>query len=137
MKTVMVLLMVAVLVALASAGVFMLRKGRSKDRKPMARALARLYEFDAAASGAIRQNLDIDVFAQESALALRPWALVQEDAPGTPADGLLRQWPAPDTGLHKHYGYAFQWFSLCALTIFLYAWFQFIRPRYRPAQASR
>ena len=103
----------------------------------IAPALARLYEFDAAASGAIRQNLDIDVFAQESALALRPWALVQEDAPGAPADGLLRQWPAPDTGLHKHYGYAFQWFSLCALTIFLYAWFQFIRPRYRPAQASR
>ena len=103
----------------------------------IAPALARLYEFDAAASGAIRQNLDIDVYAQESALALRPWVLVQEDAPGAPADGLLRQWPAPDTGLHKHHGYAFQWFSLCALTIFLYVWFQFIRPRYRPAQASR
>ena len=40
MKTVMVLLMVAVLLALASAGVFMLRKGRREDRKPMARALA-------------------------------------------------------------------------------------------------
>ena len=99
----------------------------------IAPALARLYEFDAAASGAIRQNLDIDVYAQESALALRPWALVQDDAPGAAADGLLRQWPAPDTGLHKHYGYAFQWFSLCALTIFLYAWFQFIRPRRRAA----
>lgn len=42
MKTVMVLLMVAVLVALASAGVFMLKKGRSEDKrgKHMARALA-------------------------------------------------------------------------------------------------
>ena len=42
MKTVIVLLLVAVLVALASAGVFMLRKGRSSDKrgKPMARALA-------------------------------------------------------------------------------------------------
>ena len=40
MKTVIVLMMVAVLVALASAGVFMLRKGRSDDRKQMARALA-------------------------------------------------------------------------------------------------
>ena len=94
-------------------------------------ALARLYEFDSAASGAIRQNLVIDAYAQESDLALRPWALVQDDVPGAPPDGLLRQWPAPDSGLHKHYGYAFQWFSLCALTIFLYAWFQFIRPRYR------
>lgn len=41
MKTVMVLLMLAVLAALASAGVFMLRKGRDGDsRKHMARALA-------------------------------------------------------------------------------------------------
>ena len=42
MKTVMVLLMVAVLVALASAGVFMLKKGHSEDKrgKQMARALA-------------------------------------------------------------------------------------------------
>lgn len=42
MKTVMVLMLVAVLVALASAGVFMLRKGTSGDptHKRMARALA-------------------------------------------------------------------------------------------------
>ena len=42
MKTVMVLLMLAVLAALASAGVFMLRKGREGDarQKHMARALA-------------------------------------------------------------------------------------------------
>jgi hypothetical protein len=42
MKTVVVLMLVAVLVALASAGVFMLRKGREGDRRSsdMARALA-------------------------------------------------------------------------------------------------
>jgi cytochrome b subunit of formate dehydrogenase len=42
MKTVMVLMLVAVLVALASAGVFMLRKGEAGDdrNKHMARALA-------------------------------------------------------------------------------------------------
>jgi Protein of unknown function (DUF2909) len=41
MKTFMVLLMVAVLGALASAGVFMLRKGNPNDRRGlMARALA-------------------------------------------------------------------------------------------------
>jgi hypothetical protein len=42
MKTVIVLCLVAVLVALASAGVFMLRKGRAEDPqgKRMARALA-------------------------------------------------------------------------------------------------
>jgi hypothetical protein len=44
MKTVMVLMMVAVLVALASAGVFMLKKGQAGDadsrKHHMARALA-------------------------------------------------------------------------------------------------
>lgn len=42
MKTVMVLMMVAVLCALASAGVFMLKKGRDGDDRGqrMARALA-------------------------------------------------------------------------------------------------
>jgi hypothetical protein len=42
MKTIVVLMLVAVLVALASAGVFMLRKGRDGDRRSsdMARALA-------------------------------------------------------------------------------------------------
>ena len=106
----------------------------------IAPALARLYEFDAAASGPIRQNLHIDAYAQEAALRLRPWALVQDDNPNAastyPPDGLLRQWPAPDTGLQKHYGYAFQWFSLSALTAFLYAWFQFIRPRRHAAGAQ-
>jgi surfeit locus 1 family protein len=45
------------------------------------------------------------------------------------ADGLLRDWPAPDAGLQKHYGYAFQWFALSALILGLYVWFQLIRPR--------
>ena len=106
----------------------------------IAPALARLYEFDAAASGPIRQNLGIDAYAQEVALRLRPWALVQDDSPDFPkdgpTDGLLRQWPAPDTGLQKHYGYAFQWFSLSALTALLYAWFQLIRPRRHAARAQ-
>lgn len=104
----------------------------------IAPALARLYEFDAAASGPIRQNLAVEAYARETGLALRPWVLVQEDpAAGStpvPPDGLLRQWPAPSTGVQKHHGYAFQWFSLSALTLVLYAWFQFIRPRRKPAR---
>ena len=48
---------------------------------------------------------------------------------GSADDGLLRHWPAPDLGLHKHYGYAFQWFALCALIVGLYVWFQIVRPR--------
>ena len=94
---------------------------------------ARLYEFDGAASGAIRQNLEAVSFARETGLPLRPLAVVQENDATTPAniDGLLRQWPQPTTGVEKHYGYAFQWFALCALIIGLYVWYQVIRPARR------
>ena len=46
-----------------------------------------------------------------------------------PQDRLLRQWPAPAVDVGKHYGYAFQWFALCALITGLALWFQIIRPR--------
>jgi surfeit locus 1 family protein len=89
----------------------------------------RLYEFAGAASGPIRQNLDIAAFARETGLPLRPLSVVQEDGTVPAADGLLRQWSAPAAGVQKHYGYAFQWFALSALIIGLYAWFQLPRPR--------
>lgn len=90
----------------------------------------RLYDFDGAASGTIRQNLDIADLAREHALPLKPLSIVQ-DAEGAPQDGLLRQWPRPDLGIQRHYGYAFQWFALCALMTGLYVWFQLVRPRLR------
>lgn len=95
----------------------------------IAPALPRLYEFDAAASGPIRQNLNIDSFARDTQLALRPWVLIQDDNPGAGPDGLQLRWPAAASGVAKHHGYAFQWFALSALTIGLYVWFQLIRPR--------
>lgn len=91
---------------------------------------SRLYELGEGSTGAIRQNLDPAAFAVESGLALLPLTVVQT-APTGADDGLLRHWPAPDLGLHKHYGYAFQWFALCALIIGLYVWFQLLRPRLR------
>lgn len=97
----------------------------------IAPALARLYEFDAAASGSIRQNLDIGAYARETGLRLRPLAIVQDAAAANATDGLLRQWPQAAADVHKHYGYAVQWFALCALTLGLYVWFQLIRPRLR------
>ena len=100
---------------------------------------ARLYEFDGAASGAIRQNLDVAGFARETGLPLRPLAVVQEDdaaAASNPSDGLSRQWPQPATGVEKHHGYAFQWFALCALIIGLYVWFQLIRPARQRASST-
>jgi len=92
---------------------------------------ARLYEFADSGHAVIRQNLDLDAFRLESGLALLPMSVQQGDAAGTAGDGLLRDWPRPAVDVQKHYGYALQWFALCALMMGLYVWFQLVRPRLR------
>lgn len=92
---------------------------------------ARLYEFDKVADGPIRQNLELADFAAETGLSLRPLSVLQLDPPGASDDGLRRDWPPFTVDVHKHYGYAFQWFALCALVTGLYVWFQFVQPRRR------
>lgn len=90
---------------------------------------ARLYEFTAAASGVIRQNLDLGAFAAETGLRLAPLSVQQSDSAATAGDGLLRAWPRPAVDVQMHYGYAFQWFAMSALMTGLYVWFQLVSPR--------
>lgn len=87
---------------------------------------ARLYDFAAASQGdsPIRQNLDLSAFRRDTGLPLVPWTVVQT---GAASEGLQRDWTPVTSGVERHYGYAFQWFGLCALIVVLYAWFQFIR----------
>lgn len=94
----------------------------------IAPAPAKLYDFAGGEAGSIRQNLDPEVFAREIGVPLRPVSLMQV-VPPDPDDGLLRQWSRPAVDVHKHYGYAFQWFALCALMAGLYVWFRILRPR--------
>ncbi len=75
----------------------------------------------------IRQNLSLDAFRAETGLPLAVFTLVQQ---GPDSDGLSRHWAPVSTGVEKHYGYAFQWFALCALILGLYVWFQLVRPRW-------
>ena len=91
----------------------------------------RLYDFaGGAASGPLRQNVDIDAKSVELRTPLRPLSLVQlDESPAARGDGLRRDWPAPAVDIQKHHGYAFQWFALCALIAGLYVWFQLVRPR--------
>jgi len=103
-------------------------------RGRMAPAPAKLYAFKGADTGRIRQNLDIPVFKAETGLPLLPVLVIQVDPS---SDGLQRDWAAPNTGVDKHYGYAFQWFGLCALVLGLYIWFQLILPRRQRRSASR
>ncbi|AVP57037.1 SURF1 family protein [Pulveribacter suum] len=100
----------------------------------VAGAPSRLYEFQPSAgtgpgSSRIRQNLDLAAFAAETGLPLLPLSVVQT---GAGSGGLSRDWPAVDNGVDKHYGYAFQWFGLCALVAILYVWFQLVRRFARP-----
>lgn len=90
---------------------------------------SRLTQLGEDAPGVIRQNLDAQGFARETALSLRPFSVQQTVAPQ--GDGLLRDWPVPAVDVHKHYGYAGQWFTFCAMIAGLYVWFQIIRPRRR------
>lgn len=97
-------------------------------------APTRLYQLGEAGGGRIRQNLDAVAFAQEIRRPLLPLTVLQQGDALAGTDGLLRDWPAPDAGVQKHYGYAFQWFALGALILGLYVWFQLVRPRRRQAR---
>lgn len=92
---------------------------------------ARLYEFSGGERGPIRQNLDLDAFAIETGLPLRPLSVLLSDSAHSAGDGLQRQWPAPASGVAKHHGYAAQWFALSALIVLLYVWFQLVQPHLR------
>lgn len=88
----------------------------------------KLYELGPGEGGPIRQNIDLVAFGAEIRSPLLPLSALQT----SPADdGLLRDWPQPATDVHKHYGYAFQWFGRSTLFALLYVWFQIIAPRRR------
>jgi surfeit locus 1 family protein len=94
---------------------------------------SRTYALGQDGQGAIRQNLNLDAFRAETGLPLAPVMVLQT---GAPSDGLLRHWPEPSAGVDMHYGYAFQWFGLCALIGSLFVWFQLVRPfLHRPRRA--
>ncbi|MEW7849076.1 SURF1 family protein [Massilia aurea] len=71
------------------------------------------------APGVALQNVTPQALAQASGLPLLPF-LVQQTLPATPADVMARDWPAPEAGIDKHRGYAFQWYALAALALLFY-----------------
>lgn len=86
---------------------------------------SKLYEFKGVDTGRLRQNIELKAYQMETGLQLLDVSLLQT---GNASEGLLRDWAAPNVGIDKHYGYAFQWFGLCALVVGLYGWFQVIVP---------
>jgi surfeit locus 1 family protein len=78
---------------------------------------ARFLELAPDRGRAVRQNLVIERIASEFHIALQP-VLLQQTGPA--ADGLVRRWERPDTGVEKHVAYSWQWYSLAALAAVLY-----------------
>lgn len=84
----------------------------------IARANAsRAFELGQGGSAAhqrIRQNLDVAAFGRETGLALQPFVIEQtNDA----TDALVRDWPAPTTGVERNYGYMLQWWGMAAAAL--------------------
>lgn len=66
--------------------------------------------------GRVRHDVDLSAFAAETGLALQPFLIEQHSET---EDGLLREWPRPESGAAKHEMYALQWYSLAALSVIL------------------
>jgi len=94
----------------------------------------KLFELGQPASGPIRQNLDLQQVQLQIGAPVLPVIVVQT---GPASEGLLRDWPAINLGVEKHYGYALQWFGIAALQALLYLWFQIVKPRYRHSKDSK
>jgi surfeit locus 1 family protein len=69
--------------------------------------------------GKVWQNLTIARYRQAMPIAIQPF-LIQQDQAGASDDALVREWDPPDLGIDRHYGYAFQWFSLALLILVFY-----------------
>jgi surfeit locus 1 family protein len=69
--------------------------------------------------GAIVQNVGLEEFGAASGLALQPFFIEQAGA-AAPGDMLVRDWPAPNLGVEKHQGYAFQWYALAVMALLFF-----------------
>jgi surfeit locus 1 family protein len=78
--------------------------------------LPRPLKVGGAATGPVRQSVEVKEFAAESGLTLQAFVIQQHSDTG---DGLARDWPPPDAGIEKHQAYSFQWYSLAALAVVL------------------
>jgi len=78
-------------------------------------------------TGPVWQNLDLARFAAASGIAVLPVVIEQTDANGP--DLLVRDWPAPDSGVEKHRIYMMQWYAFAALALALGVYFRLWRGR--------
>jgi len=73
-------------------------------------------------AGAVWQNLDLERYTQTTGLRVLP-IIVEQTAPLTGTDTLVRDWPAPDLGVDRHRIYMVQWFLFAAMAAGLWLYF--------------
>ena len=99
-------------------------RGRVRVEGRMLERLPQPMKLSEKTSGKVRQSIDLREFALESGLALQAFVIEQHAGP---ADGLLREWTAPDAGIEKNQAYSLQWYSLAALAVVLFLVLSFKR----------
>jgi surfeit locus 1 family protein len=79
---------------------------------------SRYFEFKGAEpQGKLWENLDFERYQQLFGKPFQPILIEQTSDTG---DGLVRDWPRPDTGVGTHVSYAIQWFGLAAAIVVLW-----------------
>jgi surfeit locus 1 family protein len=89
-------------------------------------------ELAPAAAGPLWQNLDPGRFAAATGLGVLPAVIEETDAPAA-ANGLIRDWPAPDFGADRHRIYRAQWYAFAALVAGLLGYFELRSLRRKPS----
>jgi surfeit locus 1 family protein len=79
-----------------------------------------------AAAGPVWQNLDLARYRDATRPAVQDVVVLQSPQ-GAPSDGLVRDWPMPDTGIATHRIYMVQWYLFAAMVAALWFWFA-LRP---------
>jgi surfeit locus 1 family protein len=80
----------------------------------------KLGSLDDSASGWPKRlpYIDFDWLALQMGVPIAPWVILLDERE---ADGFMRSWkPALQMGPEKHKGYAFQWYTMAAVLIFLF-----------------
>lgn len=68
------------------------------------------------------QTINIARLGKETGIDFLPYILRLDSASAT---GFVRDWPPAGSGKEKNLGYAFQWFMMAAVVLFIYLYFSF------------
>jgi surfeit locus 1 family protein len=79
-------------------------------------------------AGLVWQNLDPARFAAATGIVVLP-VVIEQTGSLPHSDGLMRDWPAPDFGVEKHWIYMMQWYAFAGLAVVFWLVLNFRKPR--------